>query len=124
MNQKKIVLPLTILLRILYFVLSYLIICVGIALSNRCKLPIIPTDLFPRELADITKVQYSRIKISFDVICLAVTALMTCIILGHLDGLGIGTILAAFTMGKVIGIIGDQMDRHVRFESFMTKRSA
>ena len=49
---------------------------------------------------------------------------MTCIILGHLDGLGIGTILAAFTMGKVIGIIGDQMDRHVRFESFMTKRSA
>ena len=36
----------------------------------------------------------------------------------------IGTILAAFTMGKVIGMIGDQMDRHVRFESFMTKRSA
>ena len=30
-----------------------------------------------------------------------ITALMTCIILGHLDGLGIGTILAAFTMGKV-----------------------
>lgn len=34
MNQKKIVLPLTIPLRILYFVLSYLIICVRIALSN------------------------------------------------------------------------------------------
>lgn len=51
MNQKKIVLPLTIPLRILYFVLSYLIICVRIALSNRCKLPIIPTDLFPLEVA-------------------------------------------------------------------------
>lgn len=49
-------LPLNIPLRILYFVLSYLIICFGIALSNRCKLPIIPTDLFPREAADITKV--------------------------------------------------------------------
>ena len=107
-----------------YFVISYLLICFGIALSNRCGLPIIPTDLFPRELADITKIKYSRIKIGFDVTCLAITALMTCIILGHLDGLGIGTILAAFTMGKVIGMIGDQMDRHVRFESFMTKRSA
>ena len=96
--------------RVVYFVISYLLICFGIALSNRCGLPIIPTDLFPRELADITKIIYSRIK--------------TCIILGHLDGLGIGTILAAFTMGKVIGMIGDQMDRHVRFESFMTKRSA
>lgn len=110
--------------RVVYFVISYFLICFGIALSNRCGLPIIPTDLFPRELADITKIKYSRIKIGFDVTCLAITALMTCIILGHLDGLGIGTILAAFTMGKVIGMIGDQMDRHVRFESFMTKRSA
>ena len=116
-------LPLNIPLRILYFVLSYLIICFGIALSNRCKLPIIPTDLFPRELSDITKFKYSKIKVSFDVTCLAVTGFMTGIILGHLDGLGIGTILAAFTMGKVIGLIGDELDRHVRFESFLTKKA-
>ena len=70
-------LPLNIPLRILYFVLSYLIICFGIALSNRCKLPIIPTDLFPREAADITKVPYARIKIGFDVTCLVITACMT-----------------------------------------------
>ena len=113
-------LPTTIFDRIAYFIISYLLLCIGIALSNRCGLPIIPTDLFPRELSDITKVKYSRIKISFDVICLATTALMTGLILGHLDGLGIGTILAAFTMGKVIGLIGDWMDGHVRFVSFMS----
>lgn len=106
--------------RILYFVISYLLLCIGIALSNRCGLPIVPTDLFPRELADITKVRYSRIKVSFDVICLAVTAVMTWSFLGHLDGLGIGTIMAAFTMGKVIGWIGDWMDGHVRFVSVMS----
>ncbi len=106
--------------RILYFVISYILLCIGIALSNRCGLPIIPTDLFPRELADITKIRYSRIKVSFDVICLAVTGLMTVALLGHLDGLGIGTIMAAFTMGKVIGWIGDWMDAHVRFVSFLS----
>ena len=84
-------------------IISYLLLCIGIALSNRCGLPIIPTDLFPRELADITKIRYSRIKVSYDVICLAITGVMTVLLLGHLDGLGIGTILAAFTMGKVIG---------------------
>ena len=110
--------------RVVYFVISYLLLCIGIALSNRCGLPIIPTDLFPRELADITKIKYSRIKIGFDVTCLLLTGLMTGIILGHLDGLGVGTILAAFTMGKVIGMIGDQMDKKVRFESFMTKKAA
>ena len=109
--------------RVLYFVISYLLLCIGIALSNRCGLPIIPTDLFPRELSEITSIKYSRIKVSFDVICLTVTALMTGLILGHLDGLGIGTILAAFTMGKVIGWIGEWMDQQVRFVSFLSNRA-
>lgn len=113
-------LPLNIPLRILYFVLSYLIICFGIALSNRCKLPIIPTDLFPREAADITKVPYARIKIGFDVTCLVITACMTFFCLGHIIGLGIGTIVAAFTMGKGIAIIGNWMDQRVEFVSLLS----
>ena len=114
-------LPLTLPNRILYFAISYLLICIGIALSNRCGLPIIPTDLFPR---DITGAAYSNIKVSFDVICLAVTAGMTIFFLGHLDGLGIGTILAAFTMGKVIGVIGKWMDGRLRFVSVLTPKTA
>ena len=92
-------LPVNLPLRVLYFVLSYLILCFGIALSNRCKLPIVPTDLFPREVSDITKVPYSRIKIGFDVTCLMVTALLTFFGLGRIEGLGIGTVAAAFSMG-------------------------
>ena len=80
-------------------------------------MPIIPTDLFPRELAEITGVRYSRIKISFDVICLLVTAALTFIRLGRIMGLGIGTVIAALTMGKAIGIIGEVLDRHVTFVS-------
>lgn len=108
--------------QVLYFILSYLLICLGIALSNRCLLPIIPTDLFPRELAQITGVPYSRIKIGFDATCLVITAAMTVFFLGHLEGLGIGTVLAALTMGKVIGLIGDFLDRYVTFVTFQTLR--
>lgn len=106
---------------VLYFVVSYFLLCIGIALSNRCKLPIIPTDLFPRELSEIINVSYSKVKIIFDVTCLAVTAGMTLIFLGRLDGLGIGTVLAAFTMGKTVGIIGNMMDKKFRFVSFLSK---
>ena len=42
------ILPTALLWKFLYFAMSYLLICIGIALSNRCGLPIIPTDLFPR----------------------------------------------------------------------------
>ena len=106
---------------VLYFVISYFLISFGIALSNRCRLPIIPTDLFPRELAQIINVSYPRIKISFDVSCLAITAGMTFLFLGHLKGLGIGTILAAFTMGKVVGILGGWLDHRAQFVSFLSR---
>ena len=101
--------------QIVYFIVSYLVICLGIALSNRCGLPIIPTDLFPRELAQITGISYPKIKISYDVICLLTTAILTFLFLGQIRGLGIGTIMAAFTMGKSIGMIGNILDRHFRF---------
>ena len=103
---------------VLYFVISYLLICFGIALSNRCKLPIIPTDLFPRELSQITKVSYPKIKISFDATCLIVTAGITFLFLGHVEGLGIGTVLAALTMGKVIGLMGNWLDQHFVFDIY------
>ena len=43
------ILPTALPWRILYFAVSYVLLCIGIALSNRCGLPIIPTDLFPRQ---------------------------------------------------------------------------
>ncbi len=114
-------LPLSIPLRVFYFIASYIILCFGIALANRCKLPIIPTDLFPRDLSQIIKKPYSGVKITFDVICLAITACMTFLCLGHVSGLGIGTVAAAFTMGKTIGLIGEAIDKKVEFVSVLSK---
>lgn len=104
--------------RVFYFIISYLLICLGIALSNRCKLPIVPTDLFPRELAQITGISYARIKIGYDAICLVVTAVMTGLFLGQLKGIGLGTVLQALTMGKVIGLTGEWLDRRFVFDIY------
>jgi uncharacterized protein len=114
-------LPTTIPLRIVYFVLSYGIICIGIALSNRCKLPIIPTDLFPRDLAQIINKPYAQVKITFDVTCLVVTVCLTYFTLGRILGLGIGTVVAAFTMGKGVAIAGNLIDKKMTFVSFLQK---
>ena len=116
-------LPITLPLQVLYFVISYLLICLGIALSNRCGLPIIPTDLFPREVSDGMALDYSKVKIPFDVTCLFATALLTFFCLGQIRGLGIGTVLAAFTMGKGVSLIGQYLDKKVRFVSFLTDES-
>ena len=39
-----------------------------------------------------------------------------------LEGLGIGTVLAAFTMGKGVGICGNWMDKRFQFTTFLAKR--
>ena len=117
------VLPLTPGYRVIYFLISYFLLSIGIALENRCQLPIIPTDLFPRELSSIIKKPYARVKITFDVLCLATTGLLTGLMLGYLDGLGIGTIVAAFTMGKMVSITGSWIDQRVTFVSALSKQT-
>ena len=112
-------LPLNIPMRVLYFVLSYLILCFGISLGNRCGLPITPTDLFPREMADITKLPYARVKITFDLTCLITTAVITFVGVGAIRGLGIGTVVAACTMGKGIAFIGSLLDKRLTFHSVL-----
>lgn len=115
------ILPKTLSMQVIYFLISYLLISLGIALSNRCHMPIVPTDLFPRELAYITNISYAKIKVAFDIICLTITIVMTFIFLGQIEGLGIGTILSALTMGKAIGMIGKNLDQRTRFVSFLTE---
>ena len=117
MLRRKFVLP-----YLLSFVVSYLLICVGIAFSNRCGLPIVPTDLFPREFSLITGIGYPKVKISFDALCLMVTAGLTFCFLGRIRGIGIGTVLAALTMGKTIGVIGGWMDQHFTFVTGQGRR--
>ncbi|MEI0557535.1 DUF6198 family protein [Brachyspira intermedia] len=114
-------LPLTITSRIIYFIISYFILAFGITLANRCGLPIIPTDLFPRELSNIIKVPYSKIKIIFDVSCLLTTAILTFVFLGHIKGLGIGTVISAFTMGKSVAFIGRLFDEKIEFIPYIKK---
>ena len=46
-------------------------------------------------------------------------ACMTFFFLGRIYGLGIGTIVAAFTMGKGIAIIGNWMDKKIAFVSVL-----
>lgn len=115
-------LPQTLPLQVAYFVASYVIISFGIALANRSQLPITPTDLFPRDLSALTHIPYARVKIGFDVACLAATLILTLVFLGHIQGLGIGTVVAAFTMGKGIALAGELYDKHFVFRSFLSQR--
>ena len=112
-------LPLTPALRVVYFLISFAALALGIALSNHCKLPIIPTDLFPRELAVILNKPYKTVKTRFDLGCLTVTVVLSLLFLHGIRGIGIGTVFCALVMGRCIFWVGERLTRHFVFVSFL-----
>ena len=102
-----------------YFAVSFAALTLGIALSNRCGLPIIPTDLFPRELAEILGKPYKTVKTLFDLGCLAVTVTLLLLFIHRLTGIGVGTVFCAIVMGRAIAWAGRQLERRVTFVSFL-----
>ncbi len=100
---------------VLYFVLGFLLIGFGICIGNLCGLPIIPTDTFPRDLSALLGISYGKVKTSFDLLCLAVTVLLSFTVLRQLIGIGIGTVLCAFTMGKYISFLRPYVEKQVCF---------
>lgn len=105
--------------RILYFALSCPVVALGIALSNRCLLPIIPTDLFARDLAQILGKPYPRVKMTFDLTAVALSVLLTAGVLGRLQGIGAGTVIGALTYGPLAGVWGKFLDKRFNFVSVL-----
>lgn len=105
--------------RILYFALSCPVVSLGIALSNRCLLPIIPTDLFARDLAQILRKPYPRVKMTFDLTAVALSVLLTAGVLGQLQGIGAGTVIGALTYGPLAGVWGKFLDKRFTFVSVL-----
>ena len=102
--------------RILYFALSCPVVSLGIALSNRCLLPIIPTDLFARDLAQILRKPYPRVKMIFDLTAVALSVLLTAGVLGQLQGIG------ALTYGPLAGVWGKFLDKRFTFVSVLAPK--
>lgn len=108
-------LPSTPPLNILYFVAGFLLVCFGICLANNCMLPIIPTDIFPRDLSEILKKNYKKIKTTSDLCCLTTTVVLSLVILHRFYGIGVGTVFCAFLTGKSVSLIQKFIGRHVEF---------
>ena len=108
-------LPGTLPLNTLYFFTGFLLMCFGICLANNCMLPIIPTDIFPRDLSEILKKKYKVIKTAFDLTCLTTTVLLSLGILHGFYGIGAGTVFCAFLTGKTVSVIQKFISRHVEF---------
>ena len=100
---------------ILYFI-SFAILACGISLMVNSALPIIPTDIFPRDLSYHYNINFKVIKTYFDLVCLLATIVISIYIFHKLVGIGAGTVFFAFFTGKIVGKVNDFINRRYYFK--------
>lgn len=115
-NKATASLPETMVCRTVCFSLGFLIMAVGIALLARCRLPVAPMNLFPRELAEIMGREFRQLKLWFDLGCLMLTLVVSLLFAHRLVGVGVGTVVAVLT-GPLTGLIIRFLDRYIVFHT-------
>lgn len=117
-NRLCAALPGTMPVRVLCYVLGFLIMTLGIALMAECRLPVAPMNLFVRELAEEYGRPFRRVKLVFDVVCLAVSLAVSLLFTGHISrGIGPGTIVSALLTGPLSGVYISFLRRRFSFYS-------
>ncbi len=91
--------------RVAMMLLSTVFVAVGIFLY-------VPADIMPlagegimQAVSSITKIQFSKVKIGFDITMVVISLSVCLIILHSLGSVGAGTVISAVLVGTILGVI-------------------
>lgn len=104
--------PDNLIVRILMVLASSVIVAVGIFLY-------LPADVIPlagegvmSAVSQVTKIEFSKIKMGFDITMVGVSAAACLIMIHSLGSVGAGTVIAAFLVGFILGIINKAFGKY------------
>ena len=89
--------------RSLLFAGGLALLSLGIALFVFSQLPLLPYDLFVKELAIHKGISFRKCKTLFDLSCLTTSSLFLLFFVHRLAGIGIGSLFAALLNGTLAG---------------------
>ncbi|WP_231687903.1 DUF6198 family protein [Bacillus sp. FJAT-27251] len=95
--------PETILARFLFLVASLFVVAAGLLGYFTAKLPLMPYDALTYAISEKFKLKFSKAKITSDLINVGVAGAVCMIFIQSLGSIGIGTIVAAYFIGKILG---------------------
>ena len=97
--------PETLLLRWVFLIVSLFVVAIGLLGYFSAKFPLMPYDALTYVISDKFKLKFSKAKISSDLLNVFVAGLVCIIFIHSLGAIGIGTLVAAYFIGKILGWI-------------------
>lgn len=94
----------SIILMIIYLALSLVIVAFGLLLYFTANLPMMPYDSLTYVIANTWKMKFSKAKITSDLLNVIISLIICLLFIQSLGAIGIGTFVAAYGIGKIVGI--------------------
>jgi uncharacterized protein len=107
--------------RLLYFIAGYPLMCLAIALMVGSRIPLMIIDTFLNDLTIYFHVTYRRIKTLFDIICVVLSVILSLAFLGHLEGVGIGTVILACITGLGVHVVTTLLSKVIVIKPWSSK---
>lgn len=109
-------LPKSVELDLVYIVVAHVLLFFGVSFFMRCYIPLLPVDLFIRDVVITYRIKYKVMKTTFDLTCIALSAVICYLALGTIVDLGLGTLVSAFVTGYFVAFITTKVyDRYFEF---------
>ena len=103
-------------LRIVWYVLGVILCSLGISLLIKTYLPPEVYELIVKEVSNRFNFKISRVKTIYDIASLLTAVGLSYLLLGKLEGVGIGTLVCALINGTIIGFITKLIDKRFVFK--------
>ncbi|QUG40183.1 hypothetical protein KD050_12765 [Psychrobacillus sp. INOP01] len=95
--------PESIVLRCVYLIISLFVVSAGLIGYFTAKLPLMPYDALTYVISERFKIKFSKAKIMGDLLNVFVAATLCLVFIQSFGSIGIGTLVAAYFIGKILG---------------------
>ncbi|MEC5424712.1 DUF6198 family protein [Virgibacillus sp. C22-A2] len=95
--------PETLVMRWGFLIISLFIVAIGLFGYISAKFPLMPYDELTHVISDKFNMKFGKAKVSSDLLNVGVAGLVCIIFIQSLGSIGIGTLIAAYFIGKIVG---------------------
>ena len=88
----------------IFMLLGCIILAFGIWIQYKGGVAMLPGEAMNRAISTVTKFRYENIKIFFDILYIAIAAVICLVFLGKLEGVREGSIINAVLVGNIIKV--------------------
>lgn len=86
-----------------FLIISLLVMSLGLLAYFNAKFPLMPYDELTHVISERFNMEFSKAKITSDLLNIVVAAVISIIFIRSLGSIGIGTVIAAYFVGKILG---------------------